>query len=120
MTFPQFLDRKFLEFQQGQGGRRTVAEFAAFIGVKQSTLSIWWNSGSEPSGESVRLLAEKLGLEVYDVLELDRPDEDLYYIQQHWDDLTPELRRSLRVQAEKYRTKNDAARTQHKRKLASA
>ena len=116
MNFPQFLESKFLEWQQKQGGRRTVADFANWIGVKQSTLSMWWNSGVDPSGESIRLIAKKLGLEVYDVLGIPRPDADLHYLQQHWDDLSPEARRAIREAAEEFSTKNEAKRLSGKRR----
>lgn len=106
MNFPKFLEGKFLEWQKEQGGRRTVSEFAKWIGVKQSSVSMWWNGSNEPSGESVRLLADKLGLETYDVLGLERPDPDLYYIRKIWDDLTPEKRKAVREQVEQLASKN--------------
>jgi hypothetical protein len=105
MTFPQFLEKKYLEWQQVQGGRKTVAMFANYLGVKQSTLSMWWNSGVAPSGESIRLLAEKLGIEVYDILGEERPDEDLHYIERHWEFYTAAQKKALREQAEAYQAK---------------
>lgn len=74
MKFSQFLEMKFLEWQQSQGGRKTVNEFAAYIGVSKSTISTWWNENRSPEGENVQKLAKKLGIEVYDVLGLPRPD----------------------------------------------
>jgi hypothetical protein len=44
-------------------------------------------------------------VEVYDVLEMDRPDPNRARIDEVWDDLSPKEQRSLREQAEKYRTK---------------
>ena len=105
MNFPKLLEKKFLEWQQQQGGRRTVAEFAKWIGVKQSSVSMWWNGANEPNAASVRLLAEKLGLEVYDVLGLPRPDADLHYLQQAWENIPAAARRAIREQAEKYQKK---------------
>ena len=71
---------------------------------------MWWNGGRLPEAANVQKLAKKLGLEVYDVLGLPRPDADLHYLQQHWDDLSPEARRALREQAEEFSTKNEAKR----------
>lgn len=105
MNFPKFLESKFLEWQREQGGRRTVTEFARWIGVKQSSVSMWWNGANEPSDESIRLLANKLGLEVYDALGLERPDPDLHYIQSNWEQYTSAERRALREQAEQYAQK---------------
>lgn len=120
MKFAQFLEMKFVEWQQKEGGRRSVADFAQWIGIKQSTLSMWWNSGVAPSGESVKLLSLKLGLEVYDVLGLPRPDEDMHALQQIWDRLPPELRRSLREQGEQYDVKHDTKRTHKSRRTSSS
>ena len=76
MNFSRFLELKFLEWQQREGGRKTVKEFAAYIGVSQSTISTWWNEDRKPEGENLRKLAEKLGIEVYDILGMPRPDSD--------------------------------------------
>lgn len=102
MTFSKFLENKFLEWQQREGGRRTVKEFAAYIGVSQSTISMWWNEGRQPEGDNLLKLAMKLGVEVYDVLGKPRPDIDLLYLQTIWNDLSNESRRALREQGEKY------------------
>lgn len=113
MTFSQFLEMKFLEWQRQEGGRRTVKEFAAYIGVSQSTISMWWNEGRKPEGENLLKLAIKLGMEVYDILEKPRPDSDLHYIQVAWEDLDPAARKAIREQAEKYAAKNQ---TENERK----
>lgn len=105
MNFSQFLEIKFLEWQQKEGGRKTVKEFAAYIGVSQSTISMWWNEGRKPEGDNLRKLAEKLGIEVYDILGVPRPDKDLLYLQSIWKELEPEKKTALREQAEKYFTK---------------
>lgn len=106
IKFPQYLEREYLRWQQQQGGRKTVAEFAAWLGVKQSTVSMWWNGNSTPRDDSViRNIAKRLGMEVYDVLEMERPDPDLAYIDQVWGDLSPKERKAIREQAEKYRSK---------------
>ena len=106
MKFKQFLELKFLEWQSQQGGRKTVAQFAKFLGVGQSTVSMWWNNDERvPEGENLRKIAEKLGIEVYDVLGLPRPDADLLYLQSIWGELDPSQRRVLREQAEKYKTR---------------
>lgn len=102
MDFPQFLEAKFLEWQQSMGGRRSVSEFAKWIGVKQSSVSMWWTGANVPSSENVKRLADKLGLEVYDYLGIPRPDPNLHYIQQGWGRLSEKERIALREQTEKY------------------
>lgn len=105
MKFSKFLEFKYLEWQQ-KVGRKTVKEFAAYIGVSTSTISTWWHENRIPEGENIQKLASKLGIEVYDALDLPRPDPDLLYIQQNWQNLDPATRRALREQAEKYESEN--------------
>lgn len=119
VTFRQFLELKFLEWQRESGGRKTVLEFAKHIGVSQQTISMWWNGERLPEAANIQKLAKRLGLEVYDVLGLPRPDEQLHYVQKLWDLLNPEERRALREQAEKYAAKNDAKRVHKKRRASS-
>ena len=113
VNFPQYLEMQFLKWQQREGGRKTVAEFAKYLGVPQTTVSTWWNAKSTPSDETIiRRLADRLGLEVYDALGLDRPDEDLLWLMNNWDLLPKHVRtsmKSLREQAEQY----NAGRQQH-------
>ena len=108
VNFPQFLELQFLEWQRREGGRKTVGEFARHLGVAQTTVSSWWNGKSTPTDDVIiRRLADRLGLEVYDSLGLDRPDEDLLWIMNNWDYLPQHIRKSmksLREQAEQYQT----------------
>jgi len=119
MNFKQYLEGKFLEWQTKAGTRKTLVEFAKYIGVKQQTLSKWWNTDSKPEGENIRKLADKLGSEVYDVLGLARPDPDLHYISSNWDKITPEARRLMREQAEKYLAQNESKRIPKNRRASS-
>ena len=121
MNFPQFLELKFLEWQKQQGGRKTVKEFAAYLGVSQSTISTWWNEDRRPEGENLVRLANKLGLEVYDALGKPRPDIDFHYIQSNWEDLTPDQRLALREQAANYAAQNQTkAENERRRKPKTA
>ena len=103
MNFPKFLEIKFLEWQHGEGGRRTVKEFAEWLGVKQSTVSMWWNGTNTPrDSDIIRTLAVRLGMEVYDVLGLERPDPDLIYIEDRWERMSASQRRKVREQVEEF------------------
>lgn len=54
------------------------------------------NGDRIPRDEDViRKLAVRLGLEIYDILGMDRPDPDLFYLQEHWEELSPEFRRRV-------------------------
>ena len=104
MTFRQFLQLKFLEWQQQSGGRKKVWEFAEWIGVSQSTISMWWNGKRLPEGENITKLVDKFGMEVYDVLGLPRPNENLYYVTKHFEKVPDKLQKAIREQIEKYLT----------------
>jgi transcriptional regulator with XRE-family HTH domain len=101
MNFSQLLEQKYLEWQNAQGKRKTLDEFAEYLGVGRPILSHWISGTRKPNIESLRRLSGKLGFEVYDVLGLPRPDEDLAYITQHWDDVSEEFRRKFRKEVEK-------------------
>ena len=107
MNFRQYLENEYLKWQQQEGRRRTVNEFAEYLGVGQSTLSMWWNDERKPQGDNIRKLADKLGLEVYDVLGLKRPDAMLHYINKVWDTLPKEIQQALLEKAEGYVVKNE-------------
>lgn len=106
IDFRQYLELKFLEWQQKSGGRKTVKQFAEYIGVGQTTVSGWWNEGRKPEGDNVMKLARLFGADVYDILGLPRPEENLTYIQNHWDQLSPRERKAIRDAAEQYVTRN--------------
>lgn len=106
MGFDKFLEYKYLEWQQSEGGRKTVKEFAKWLGVSQSSVSMWWNGERIPQGETIDKLAEKLGPEVYDALGLERPDPRLVYIQRVWEKLPHEAHIELARQAQLFFEQN--------------
>ena len=122
MEFKKFLEGKYLDWQRASGGRKTVLEFANYLGVSQQSVSNWWNGDRIPQGENIKKLADKLGLEVYDVLGLSRPNPDLHYLQGIWDELSPEEQRILRETAVKYVTRREqqSRRIVPKRRVSSA
>jgi transcriptional regulator with XRE-family HTH domain len=101
MTFPELLEQKYLAWQTQIGRRKTLDDFAEFLGVGRPVLSNWLTGKRKPGAESLRLISSKIGFEVYDVLGLPRPDEDLAYISQHWDEVSEEFRRKFREEVEK-------------------
>lgn len=115
MKFSQFFEMKYLEWQTKQGGRKTVSEFAEWLGIAQTTASTYMHGKRKPEGDTLIRLSEKLGIEIYDSLGLPRPDEDLYYLQSIWDQLPAEARRLLREKGEEYHIKNENSAIRTKR-----
>ena len=97
-----WIEKKFVEFQNAQGHRTTLDVFAAHIGISRSTLNKWMNGINRPDKSYVGLLADKLGPEIYDLMEMPRPDPNLMYIVRRWPALTLEQRKFIREQAERY------------------
>lgn len=105
MKFSDYLEQKFIEWQMKEGKRKTIEDFAAYIGVSQPTISMWLANRRIPATENVKLLADIFGFEIYDILGLERPDPDLHYIETHWTKLPESARKKIREEAEAYVTK---------------
>ncbi len=71
-----WLNKKFLEWQNQKGRPQKAKAFAEHLDVKYTTYSGWVNSKIPPSKENVEKLAAKLGPEIYDILGMLRPDPD--------------------------------------------
>ena len=98
---------KFIEWQHSQGGRKTVEDFARYLGIAQSTASLYMNGKRLPEGDILKKLSDKLGLEVYDALDLPRPDEDLFNISALWNELNEHERNAIRKQVETLARRNE-------------
>ena len=94
-NFANWLDKKFLDWQQRQGGSRTALEFAEWLGFANATVNQWLNGNRRPERGNVYLLALKLGLEIYDVLGMPKPDEGLYQVDVHWHKLKDEEKAAI-------------------------
>lgn len=120
VTFSQYLEKKFLEWQSMEGRRKTIEEFALYIGVSRPLLNMWMNGKRKPGKESLKLLSTILGNEVYDILGYERPNPYLQTINRIFERLSPEHQRKLAEDAERYETGNaNAAKTSRKRKPSS-
>jgi len=104
-NFADFINKKYVEWQAQNGKRKTLEEFSAYLGISRPLLSMWMNGVHRPGNENMKLLVEIFGLEVYDALDLPRPDPDLYHVQAHWVGLPPEAKKKIRDIVEKYSIK---------------
>lgn len=101
----ELLTRKYLEWQVSAGKRKTLDEFAAYIGISRPLLNMWSNGKRKPGTDKIKSLADMFGNEIYDALDLPRPDPDLHYLQAHWINLPAEARKAIRETASKYITR---------------
>ncbi len=84
MTFPEYLERKYLNWQNRLGKRKTIDEFARLLGVSRPSITMWMNGSRKPGLENIRLLSAIFGLEIYDILGYPRPNPLYAYAERNW------------------------------------
>ena len=105
--FPDWITQKFLDWQSNQGKRKTIDDFAAYIGVSRPLLNQWMNGNiPRPGRENISRLAEIFGLELYDVLEIPRPNIYLQRVTKVFENIPPEKQQKLAEDAERYEVKD--------------
>jgi transcriptional regulator with XRE-family HTH domain len=107
-TFPSWITRQFVQWQAKQGERKSIDEFAAYIGVSRPLLNMWMNGNRKPGTENIKLLSQIFSDEVYDVLDLPRPNPYLEKISKLWEFIPEEKQKQIVEEAEKYDDHNDA------------
>ncbi len=91
----KWLNNKFLDLQKGSGRRWTLTEFAEYLDCPQPQVSRWLMGKTLPGSDYIEKIA-KLGDEIYDLVDLPRPDPDLRYIEQHWEFAPASIRKAAR------------------------
>jgi transcriptional regulator with XRE-family HTH domain len=107
--FQNLLDRAFLEYRIRQTRQRlsvSLNSFAGFLDFSPPIVNLWLNGNRLPSqGNVERLipkLVELLDLEVYDILGLPRPDQNLSRLTRVWSQIPAGFQQILAEQAEQY------------------
>ena len=90
MKFNQWLEQQYLDWEHQSGRRKTLQQFADYLGISSSLLSHYLSGSREPAAENLDKIADKLGDEVYDVLERPRPDPILRNVIRKWGKLSDE------------------------------
>lgn len=99
----QFVLRKIQEIEREKGRRISLEEASKIFGVSRPTLSQWISGKvAEPSQLRIDDLAATMGMEVYDILGYVRPDPELRYINNRWDNLPDDARRQIHEIVERY------------------
>ncbi len=102
----QWLDHQFILWQLNQGGSQTVGEFAKYLGVSRDALYKWMNGQRVPDLECVDKLADKLGPEVYALVGLPLPNQQLFRIKRSWEDLSEEEQEAFAAEVERMAASN--------------
>jgi transcriptional regulator with XRE-family HTH domain len=113
MDIKEFLNRKYYDLQSQKAGKINVEEFASLFGAKQPLMSKWLNGERVPGPEYKKRIIDYYGEEA--ILAFGE-DPDLYAVNQNWEHLSPEARRSYREQIEQKALENDIKRTSQKRR----
>jgi len=113
MSIGEFLNKKLFEMQLEKGRRISLKEFAESFEVSQALLSMWMNGERPVSEKHKKRIIERYGAEAVQAF---GGDPDLHFLQEKWDLLTPEKRRSIREQVEEYATQNETKRASNKRR----
>lgn len=119
-NFSTWITRKFVEWQAKEGKRKTIEDFAAYLGTSRPLVNMWMNGNKKPGIENVKIISEIFGNEVYDVLDIPRPNPYLQKINRIWEFLPEEIQKRFAEEAETYEAKNELSRVQEvsKRKKA--
>lgn len=110
--FPNYLTKKFLEWQTELGARKTLEDFADYLNVSRPLLSFWMNGKRIPNADNLENISAILGNEIYDALDLPRPNPHLQKINRLWEFLPEEIQIKLAKETEKYETQNELHRVQ--------
>lgn len=84
MKFSSWLLDRYLEWQNELRERKSLTEFAAWIGVSQPVISNYINGKREPGENNAYLFYLKFGEEVYEILDMEPPDFLLRYVSASW------------------------------------
>ena len=116
VNFPEYLEKQFLDWQHQQGKRKTIEDFAEFLGVSRPLLNMWMNGNRKPGKENIDLLSRTLGNDVYDIAGLPRPNPYLQKINLIFENLSEDHQRQLAEDAELYKIENNEKRLQKAQK----
>lgn len=69
----KYMEDEFVKYRMKHGFMKSQSDFAAWIGISQANINRYINGVQMPSTPKIIKIAEKLGPEIYDVLDLQRP-----------------------------------------------
>ena len=101
-AFANWLEQVFLKWQAEKGKRASLLEFAEYIGYSRPLISMWLGGQRLPAEDGIKRLADLFGLEIYDVIQLPRPNPYLQRINQVFGNLSQEHQQKLAEDAEHY------------------
>ncbi len=94
-TVKDWLNQKFIEWERAQGHKQSYYAFSRYLEVSQSGLGQWMAGSGAPSGDDLLNIANKLGVEIYDILGLPRPNAEVQRLTVSFASMPPDIRQRL-------------------------
>ena len=94
-TAKDWLNQKFSEWERTQGRKQSYYSFAHYLEVSQSGLAQWMTGTAVPGGDDLLNIATKLGIEIYEILGLPRPNAEVQRVTVSFASLPPDIRQRL-------------------------
>jgi len=93
--FPAWFNKAYKRWSRSQPGEEDFLAFCDLLGYPPANVLEWFHGESVPEGPEVLSIAGILGINVYNVLELPKPDPELIKIFQSFSHLTGDDRSNL-------------------------
>lgn len=100
--FSVFLEKKYLDWQQGLGRRATLTEFAEYLGIDRTLLSHYLNLGHLPTREMAQRIAKQLGPEVFILAGDLGSDPSIAFLFRHWQNVPPDVQKQILEMVERF------------------
>jgi hypothetical protein len=94
-TFYKWFQEKYYQWVRSQPGEENFRDFCDLLGYPPPQVSRWLEGKITPQGAEVLSIASLLGTEIYDVLEVPKPDPELLEIFDSFPHLAGDFRGKL-------------------------
>jgi len=126
--FKDYLLERYKEWENNQPKKiSSISAFARWLSentyevkISQPLVDDWLTGHIPKTDKYIHVLAEKLGDEIYDVLEFPRPDKQLQNLNRVWKFLPEEVQMKISQEAAKYEAENTEKRIQKSPKRGTA
>jgi len=130
-SFKEYFFNYFIEWEKKQPNKRsTYSAFARWlsensydVNVKQQNVDAWIKGVLPKDYKYVMVLAEKIGDEIYELLNVKKPNPYLQIVNKQWEFASPERQKQIAEEFERYETQNESERiskTSKRRKAGKA
>lgn len=110
LMIDKYLLEHFLAWQNRVGERKTLKEFAEYIGISDKLLNHYMTGRRMPGEDTATLIYQALGDErIFDITGFERPDMRLAFIRKNWENFSDQEKDKVMEMLSKYRTGGGSA-----------